>query len=142
MLGEADLQPRGFGRWPTDVRLTSMMAPTLVLSADGRRVAALGSGGSNRIRSALLQVLAGHLEHGLGLEAAIARPRLHVEGERLEIEGGFSEEAVAALARRWPEHCAWPGRNLFFGGAHAVAAGPRGFDGAGDPRRGGVAAVI
>ncbi|MDX1609895.1 MAG: gamma-glutamyltransferase [Halofilum sp. (in: g-proteobacteria)] len=141
MLGEADLQPRGFGRWPTDTRLTSMMAPTLVSDPAGEHIVVLGSGGSNRIRSAILQVLAGHLDFGLPLQEAVNRPRLHVEGRRLEIEGGFEEEVITALAAQWPEHCAWPERNLFFGGAHAVARGPDGFSGAGDPRRGGVAAV-
>lgn len=142
MLGEADLQPRGFGRWPTDTRLTSMMAPTLVTDDRDERIVVLGSGGSNRIRSAILQVLAGHVDHGLPLQAAVERPRLHIEGERLEIEGGFEPQVVEALAERWPDHGAWPDRNLFFGGAHAVAHGPEGFSGAGDPRRGGVAAVV
>ena len=142
MLGEADLQPRGFGRWPPDTRLTSMMAPTLVLDPQSGERVALGSGGSNRIRSALLQVLSAHLELGLPLAEAVARPRLHLEGERLEIEGGLDDAAVRALQDRWPEHGLWPGRNLFFGGAHAVAAGPCGFSGAGDPRRGGVATVV
>jgi len=137
MLGEADLQPRGFGRWPTGVRLTSMMAPTLLTEPDGRTVV-LGSGGSNRIRSALLQVIAGIVDHGLPLDAAVARPRLHVEGSRLEIEGGWSEAAVAGLTAAWPDHAVWPDANLFFGGVHAVEQGPRGSGGAGDPRRGGV----
>ncbi len=141
ILGEADLQPRGFSQWPEDVRPTSMMAPTIVTGDDGTTLA-LGSGGSNRIRSAIMQVLAGALEHGLALPDALDRPRLHVEGRRLEIEGGFPEASIAALAERWPDHCAWPERNLFFGGAHAVAAGPHGFDGAGDPRRGGAASVV
>ncbi len=141
ILGEADLQPHGFGQWPEDTRPTSMMAPTIVSGADGATLA-VGSGGSNRIRSAIMQVLAGSLEHGLALADALDRPRLHVEGSRLEIEGGFPGDAIAALAARWPDHCAWPERNLFFGGAHAVAAGPRGFDGAGDPRRGGAASII
>jgi len=142
MLGEADLQPRGFGRWPPDTRLTSMMAPTLVTDAAGERTVVLGSGGSNRIRSAILQVLAAHLDHGLPLADAVERPRLHIEGERLEIEGGFGPEVIEALGARWPQHCAWPERNLFFGGCHAVAHAPEGFSGAGDPRRGGVAATL
>lgn len=142
MLGEADLQPRGFGQWPTATRLTSMMAPTLVSDPSGGELLALGSGGSNRIRSALLQVLAAHLDGGLPLEAAVERPRLHLEGQCLEIEGGFTAATVEALQRQWPEHRVWPDRNLFFGGAHAVAAGQDGFTGAGDPRRGGVATVV
>jgi gamma-glutamyltranspeptidase/glutathione hydrolase len=141
VLGEADLQPRGFGQWPEDVRLTSMMAPTLLQSPQGTTVA-LGSGGSNRIRSAITQVLAGQVDHGLDLAAALERPRLHVEGERLEIEGGFPAETIRALAEHWPDHCAWPERNLFFGGAHGVSIRAGRFDGAGDPRRGGVAAIV
>ncbi len=142
MLGEADLQPHGFDTWRPDTRLASMMAPTLVEDGAGTRLMALGSGGSNRIRSALLQVLAARLEAGLSLTAAVEQPRLHVEGDRLEIEGGFGDEAVAALQAEWPEHCVWPGRNMFFGGAHAVEVGPGGFDGVGDPRRGGEATVV
>lgn len=146
MLGEADLQPGGLGRWPTDTRLTSMMAPTLVEDPGASTLLALGSGGSNRIRSAIFQVLEGVVGSGLSLFEAVRRPRLHVEGTRLEIEGGFSAEAVAALAEVWKDHLIWPERNLFFGGVHAVqagpGAGPAGFAGVGDPRRGGVAAVV
>jgi gamma-glutamyltranspeptidase/glutathione hydrolase len=142
MLGEADLQPRGFGQWRPDTRLTSMMAPTLVEDGARGETVALGSGGSNRIRSALLQVLAHRLDFDQPLEQAVARPRLHLEGERLEIEGGFPAATVDALAEHWPDHGLWPERNRFFGGAHAVAAAPEGFSGAGDPRRGGVATVV
>jgi gamma-glutamyltranspeptidase/glutathione hydrolase len=142
MLGEADLQPRGFGQWRPDTRLTSMMAPTLVEDGARGETVALGSGGSNRIRSALLQVLTHRLDFDQPLEQAVARPRLHLEGERLEIEGGFPAATVDALAEHWPDHGLWPERNLFFGGAHAVAAAPEGFSGAGDPRRGGVATVV
>ncbi len=142
VLGESDLQPRGFGRWPLDTRLTSMMAPTLVENREQNHLLALGSGGSKRIRSAILQVLAGVLDLGLTLEAAVARPRLHLEGSRLEIEGGFSEEVIGALGRRWPDPGVWAEQNLFFGGVHAAERRGREFGGAGDPRRGGVAGVI
>jgi gamma-glutamyltranspeptidase / glutathione hydrolase len=138
MLGEADLQPRGFGSWSPGVRLTSMMAPTLVREPDGHRWA-LGSGGSNRIRSAILQVVVGLLDHGLDVESAVARPRLHAEGRHLDIEGGWSGAAVEAIAAAWPEHSVWPDRNLFFGGVHVAGQGPKGAAAAGDPRRGGAA---
>ena len=37
----------------------------------------------------------------------------------------------------------WPGRNLYFGGAQAVAARPGGhLEAAGDPRRGGDGVVV
>ncbi|MDX1576417.1 MAG: gamma-glutamyltransferase, partial [Kiloniellales bacterium] len=56
MLGEEDLNVAGFHAWREGTRMASMMAPTLAFLADGG-VAALGSGGSNRIRTAILQVL-------------------------------------------------------------------------------------
>jgi gamma-glutamyltranspeptidase/glutathione hydrolase len=66
---------------------------------------------------------------------------MHLEGEMLSIEPGFGEEAMAALVAAVPHHHLWPEQNLFFGGVHTVAIKRGGiFDGAGDPRRGGVVA--
>lgn len=141
MLGEEDLQPGGFQRWPLAQRLTSMMAPTLVEEADGATTV-LGSGGSNRIRSALVQVLQGLLGEGLPLESAIASPRVHVEGNTLEVEGGFASHVVSELVEAWPSHRIWDGRNLFFGGVHAVRMGPGLVEASGDPRRGGVSSLV
>jgi gamma-glutamyltranspeptidase / glutathione hydrolase len=37
----------------------------------------------------------------------------------------------------------WPERNLFFGGVHAARRRPKGgFEGAGDPRRGGTVLIV
>lgn len=142
MLGEEDLNPRGFHRWTPDERMTSMMSPTLVEWTDGRRVA-LGSGGSNRIRTAILQVLGNLVDRGMGLEEAVASPRIHLEGGRLSIEGGFDRERLAPLLARHPEHELWGDLNLFFGGVHAVEQSPDGsLHGMGDPRRGGCAFVV
>ena len=77
MLGEEDLTP-GLGAWREGVRLSSMMAPTIVLQPDGT-VIALGTGGSNRIRTAILQVAVNLLDHGMSLEDAVTAPRLHLE---------------------------------------------------------------
>lgn len=141
MLGEEDLQPGGFQRWPLAQRLTSMMAPTLVEEPDGT-ITVLGSGGSNRIRSALVQVLRSLLEEGVSLESAIAFPRIHVEGETLEVEGGFPSHILAELVKEWPSHRIWDGMNLFFGGVHAVRRGPDLLEAGGDPRRGGVSTLV
>ena len=142
MLGEEDLQPKGFGRWPTNRRLTSMMAPSLLMAPDGMDLRVLGSGGSNRIRSALLQVAVDLVDGGLPPRDALTQPRLHVEGPQLEIEGGFSSDEVEALTTAWPNHRVWEETNLFFGGVHVVERSARGWVGAGDPRRGGVARVL
>ena len=61
MLGEEDLHPHGFHQLPPGQRLATMMTPVIVLH-DGEPVLAVGSGGSNRIRSAILQVLSNLLD--------------------------------------------------------------------------------
>jgi gamma-glutamyltranspeptidase/glutathione hydrolase len=119
-----------------------MMAPSLVALADGG-VAALGSGGSNRIRTAILQVVCNLVDFGMPAEDAVTAPRLHVERGLANAEDGFSGEAVAELEALGCETVLWPQGNLFFGGAHlACRAADGSFSAAGDPRRGGVAAVI
>ena len=140
MLGEEDLNPAGFHRMPTGIRLASMMTPTIANLADGGQIA-LGSGGSNRIRSAILQVLANKLEFGMSLEQAVKAPRLHLEGSHLNVENGFSSVVLDALEAEWPGVEQWSGSNLFFGGVHAVERlADGGFHAAGDPRRGGAIA--
>ena len=137
MLGEEDLNPNGFHQFATAQRLASMMTPTIVNFANGSQVA-LGSGGSNRIRSAILQVLVNMLDFDMGLEAAVSAPRLHLETKQLSLENGYSDAAVSALQKAWPDTEQWPGINLFFGGVHAVERLASGeFRAAGDPRRGG-----
>lgn len=136
MLGEGDLNPGGFQRWPTSHRMTSMMSPSAVLWPDGRRLA-VGSGGSARIRTAVLQVLVNVLDFGMGVEEAVRAPRLHCEPGRLFVEGGFTRDALAPLLAEHPERDVWNERSLFFGGAHAVLARGGGFEGAGDERRSG-----
>jgi gamma-glutamyltranspeptidase/glutathione hydrolase len=137
MLGEEDLNPDGFHRWKEDCRLASMMSPAVAERADGTRLA-LGSGGSNRIRSAITQVLNNLLDFELSLEKALSAPRIHLENNMLSFEEGFSKEAMQALEAAVPKTHEWAEKNLFFGGVHIVTASPDGhFDGAGDPRRGG-----
>lgn len=141
MLGEEDLNPRGFHRWFEDQRLTSMMSPTLV-SADHGAWWALGSGGSNRIRTAILQVLVRILDFDAALEEAVTAPRVHFENGHLDVEPGFPAQALAPLLRDHPDHRLWAEPNLFFGGVHVTGAERDGFSGCGDPRRNGVVRVV
>ena len=136
-LGEEDLNPRGIGVWQPDVRMASMMAPTLVLTRAGRTVA-LGSGGSNRLRTAIVQVLMRILEFDLPLEEAVLAPRIHFERGLLSVEPGPEPATMARLRERFPECAEWSATNLFFGGVHGVSLDGRSYEGAGDPRRGGV----
>lgn len=143
MLGEDDLMPEGLHRWRPDSRLSSMMAPSLLRTASGD-LYALGSGGSNRIRSAILQVIVNLLDRGLALEEAVLRPRLHVERDgTVSFEDLLSEEEREALLAAYPDARAWPQPNMFFGGVHTVRSNSRGgLEGMGDPRRRGVSAVV
>jgi gamma-glutamyltranspeptidase/glutathione hydrolase len=139
MLGEQDLNPLGFHRFPPGRRLPSMMAPTVVLR-DGRAELVLGSAGSNRIRSAILQTIVAVVDHGMTADTAVCAPRIHFEDEILYAEPGVDveplERAGHAIAR-------FRARNLFFGGVQAVECDPRTgrLSGGGDPRRGGAAVV-
>ena len=143
MLGEEDINPHGFHQWPEDVRMSSMMAPSLIMTADGETVA-LGSGGSNRIRTAILQVILNHLEFGLSVEESVSAPRIHYEGGLLSVEPGFDEADIGGLSLGFPDIERWDDKNLFFGGVHSVLYDPRrqDFHGAGDLRRGGVAEIL
>ncbi len=140
MLGEEDLNPNGFFNWPGGVRMTSMMAPTIVVLPDGQHFAT-GSGGSNRIRTAVLQVLLNLLEFGMPVPQAVAAPRLHFENRLLNFEPDFPRATVDKMREAYPRHHAWSEPNMFFGGAHTVAGRAGAFTGAGDGRRGGVLVV-
>jgi gamma-glutamyltranspeptidase/glutathione hydrolase len=139
MMGEQDLSPLGFFTHPPGRRLPSMMAPTIVLH-DGEPELVLGSAGSNRIRSAILQVILNVIDCGMDAAVAVEAPRVHFEDGVVYVEPGVDEEALEAAGRALAR---FRDRNLFFGGVQAVEleAGTGVLSGAGDPRRGGVAVV-
>ncbi|HEX7278079.1 MAG TPA: gamma-glutamyltransferase [Solirubrobacterales bacterium] len=141
MLGEEDLNPTGFHGIAPGRRVPSMMAPTLVLR-NGEIVLGVGSAGSNRIRSAILQTVVRAVEQGYPVAAAIEAPRLHFEQGIVQAEKGIDPEALRGLEARGWEVARWPSLNLFFGGAQAVARDPASgeLSGGGDPRRGGAVA--
>ncbi|HWT91179.1 MAG TPA: gamma-glutamyltransferase, partial [Solirubrobacterales bacterium] len=141
MLGEEDLNPGGFHGIAPGRRVPSMMAPTVVLR-DGEIVLAVGSAGSNRIRSAILQTVVRAVEQGFPVAAAIEAPRLHFEQGVVQAEAGIDPAALDRLEARGWEVARWPSLNLFFGGVQAVARDPRTgeLSGGGDPRRGGAVA--
>jgi gamma-glutamyltranspeptidase / glutathione hydrolase len=139
MLGEQDLNPLGFHRHPPGRRLPSMMAPTAVLR-DGVAELVVGSAGSNRIRSAILQTVIRVIDDGMRAPDAVDAPRVHFDDGVVYAEPGLDtrglEDAGWTIAR-------FRERNLFFGGAQAAERDRAGaFSGGGDPRRGGAAIVV
>ncbi|MEZ4883239.1 MAG: gamma-glutamyltransferase [Chitinophagales bacterium] len=139
MLGEADLNPNGFHQWIPDQRMSSMMAPSMLLKNRQARLV-LGSSGSNRIRSAVLQTILHWTDYQMPLEEAIRCARLHIEGRQWNIEKGFDEESLSKLQlpSNW-EKVLWSEQSMFFGGVNAIAADAKGnLEGVGDERRFGV----
>ena len=140
MLGELDVVGTT-ERLPGD-RLPSMMAPTLVL-ADGEPRLVVGSAGSVRLSGAILQTIHHVVAGRLPIDRAIDHPRLHVEDDVVQIEGGWPNETAEVLQEANQRVNSWAGRNLYFGGVSAVERLSDGRLGAaGDPRRGGHGIVV
>jgi len=135
VMGEEDLNPLGFHRHPAGRRMPSMMAPSVVLR-DQEVELVLGSAGSNRIRSALLQTIVGVVDRGLDAHRAVDAPRVHFEGGVLYAEPGID---LRGLQDTYSQIVRFGAANLFFGGVQAVQRRGTRLMGAGDPRRGGVA---
>ena len=136
IMGEEDLNPLGFHAFPPGRRMPSMMAPTVVVGEHGVELV-LGSAGSNRIRSAIVQTILGVVDRRLAAAPAVDAPRLHFEDGTVYVEPGIP---TASLREEGRTVQAFRARNLFFGGVGAVQRGPGGaLTGAGDPRRGGAA---
>jgi gamma-glutamyltranspeptidase/glutathione hydrolase len=130
MMGEADLSPGGPHSHPPGARLPSMMAPTVVYR-DGAAELVLGSAGSSRIRSALLQVVVNAVDRGMPAQQAVDAPRLHAQDGAVFAEPGADTDGLPHPVTRFRD------RNPFFGGCQCVQRGAGGLSGAGDPRRGG-----
>jgi gamma-glutamyltranspeptidase/glutathione hydrolase len=134
MLGEADLirEPLRPGE-----RMGSMMSPTLAFDGGGPALAG-GAAGGTRLRSALVQVLAGTLDEGLSAAQAVDRPRLHPATGVVHLEPGFPDEVLVALEAAGYKVHAWPELHHYFGGVSLVTRSGA----AGDPRRSGSAALV
>ena len=128
MLGEEDLNPHGFFKWDSGIRLPSMMSPTAVFK-DKELSLLLGSAGSNRIRSAILQVILNYFKFGMSIQDAIDAPRAHFEKGVVFSEPGLDIKQDIYEYKKFDE------LNLFFGGVQAVTGD---FQGGADPRRGAV----
>jgi gamma-glutamyltranspeptidase/glutathione hydrolase len=141
MLGEEDLNPQGFHAVPPGLRIGSMMSPTVVRRDDGTLLA-MGTGGSERIRSALFEVLLRTVDLGMSAAESIVAPRLHPKAAAVEVEPGWPSDVVDALREDLSVNI-WPHAEVFFGGVHAVMRRPDGsVQAVGDPRRCGATAIV
>jgi gamma-glutamyltranspeptidase/glutathione hydrolase len=131
MLGEADLL---VGELAPGARMASMMSPTVGCDGEGLAIA-IGAAGGTRLRSALVQVLAGVLHDRLRPRDAVNRPRLHPVGDLVHLEPEFPDGVPDALERAGFAVRVWPARHHYFGGVSLVSR----HGAAGDPRRSGAA---
>lgn len=139
MLGEDDLVPDGPNSWTEDTRLASMMCPMAL--RDSGSLTMLGSGGSNRIRSALTQVTLRLIDGKEALAPAIMAARLHVDNTEqiLDFEDTGGEGRREKLLDEFPTATPWPRQTMYFGGVHAARLDQNGFSAMGDARRSGAA---
>jgi gamma-glutamyltranspeptidase/glutathione hydrolase len=138
MIGEFDITRKP----PPGARLSSGMSPSLVLR-DGGPHLVVGSAGSLRLRGAVMQIVVNVVGHGLPVEVALDRPRVHLdEDEVLHCEGGHDPAELDKLEGLGWNVTRWRSRNLFFGGAAAVTLEDGKLAAAGDPRRGGAGVVV
>jgi gamma-glutamyltranspeptidase/glutathione hydrolase len=142
MAGEEDLHPAGLGSLTPGTRMGSMMAPTIIESADGT-ITAFGTGGSERIRSTTSNLLLRLIDDGATLSAAVDAPRVHIAPDGVvHIEPGLESDERGDLTQSYPVQ-EWRERDFYFGGVHAVRRHPDGVtEAVGDGRRGGVAFVV
>ncbi|MBA2507632.1 MAG: gamma-glutamyltransferase [Nocardioidaceae bacterium] len=147
-LGEQELVLNGVHALQPGTRLNSNMAPTVGRRERDGAALAIGSPGSDRIVTAVAQVLALHLNGGLDLAAAIAHPRVHVrvrDGQDPPVR--IDHEADLRLPAGLSDELGLPTRSMdthamYFGGVGAAQWEPGGgLTAAGDPRRTGSVAV-
>jgi len=134
-LGEDDLMQYEAVYKPGH-RFTTMMSPTIIMK-DENPYAILGSGGSNRIRSAILQTILNLVDFKMGPDEACNAARVHFEDDVLQVEPGVSSPDKKTLKEKYKTN-EWSEKNLFFGGVHVAMEGK----GGGDKRRGGNVLVV
>lgn len=133
MLGEPSLLPKGLFTWQPNMRLSSMMSPTIAITKD-KGCMAIGTGGAGRIPFMLAQVLAYYLGVGLPLSDAVEHPRIHLDKSVLQVEPGWPDDLNMEASRL----NRWKSRSLYFGGVHSVAQRLGSLQAIGDIRRYGV----
>ena len=141
MLGEHDVNPDGLLDWPANTRLSSMMSPTVAMSHEGGLIAT-GSGGSNRIPTAIQQVLVNLIDFGMSVEDAVRAPRLHHHQGASFLENLFNASVIEQFSASYPNCTHFDRRDVYFGGVHTAKYCNGDIEGFGDDRRGGVAIAV
>ena len=72
-------------------------APTIVLR-EGEPVLVCGAPGGRKIMSAVVQTIVNAIDYGDGPQAATSRPRIHDEGEKLQVDSRIPQDVRDALS--------------------------------------------
>lgn len=112
-------------------RPRSSMAPAIVLTRDGRFVAAAGSPGGSSIQAYNLKVLVAMLDWKMSPQDAVALPNLVARGDKFSADR-FPEPIMQALAARGMTLSTGRGEES---GIQAIVARNPGYEGGADPRR-------
>ena len=141
-LGEADVAPP-MARTKAGRRLLTMCSPTLVTSASSNDIMVYGSGGSNRIASAIFQGIVYSLAYDYPIEKVVSAPRMHVTGDVLQLETfARSPKTILQLQENYGERLReFSTPNMFFGGLHVAGINNGILSGMGDQRRAGVSGL-
>ncbi len=127
-------------------RMLSSMTPTIVLK-DGEPVLATGSPGGSTIITTTLQVILNVIDHGMGVNDAVASPRFHHQWQpdRIVHEGfAFSPDTLERLQSMGHQQMftvpEFLGRGI--GDANSVLRTKEGIFGMADPRNAGTAVGV
>jgi gamma-glutamyltranspeptidase/glutathione hydrolase len=122
-------------------RMLSSMSPTIIEDDKGELYMVVGGQGGPRIITAVWQTLSNVIDFGLGVDAAVAAPRMH--HQHLPDDVVFDDEAVTAQVDAELDKLGytrvWRQRARIFSSTNAIVKTPAGWAGAADPRRGGAA---
>ena len=120
-------------------RCVHTLMPGLMMR-DARPYAALGLKGGHVQPQVQALIIASLIDHGMKPQEAVSAPRFnHIDGLKVGLEPGFSNDVKQELTRRGHQIVGGPPES--FGGAHAIVIDSESgvFIGGSDPRKGGCA---
>ena len=120
-------------------RPLSSMSPTIVLK-DGKPFMTVGSPGSTRIITTMVEVISHVIDHGMDIQEAIDTPRFYDSAGTISMETRIPEEVAQELEAMGHEVTRTKDWDTYYGGVHGVVMLEDGtLRGGADPRRDGKA---
>jgi len=108
---------------PGKARLTGM-SPTMLFQG-GKLAMVIGAPGGFAIPSAITQSIINVIDHGMTMQEAVSAPRVHCEGELIQLEGRIRADVAEELRRKGNPIHHWPdGFADGFALAHGIKIDP------------------